>query len=200
MTFSAQLAAAEKTAIVDLTVGSQAVRDRRCEGSTVQQAVGADRFPAPSEAHQAKRQQTLPALHKPNICSGANMPLAAEASSGTPTNPHIPCVEGQNFLLDQVVMRDVLRVLGDSRPHASFSAPDFYASLQMQYLQHIPGSQAGQQGRLLVYLEWLTQRLFQHELAQQHQQLYAAVLEMCKVSQVPVQVMPSAPQLASATA
>ena len=152
----------------------------------MQQAAGADRLPGPSEAHQATHQQTSQTLHKPESCSWAHMPLASEHSSGTPLKPYIPCVEGHNLLLDHVVMRDILRVLGDSRP------PNLYACLQKQYLQHIPRFQAEQQGCLLVYLQWLTQRLIQHESAGQHKQLYAAVLKMSKVS---LQVMLSAPQL-----
>ena len=91
--------------------------------------------------------------------------------------------EGQKCLLDHVVLKDILRVLGDSRS-ASFSAPELYASLQVQYLQRIPDSQAENQGRLLVYLEWLTERLLQDSLTAKHEKLYAAVLKLCKASEV----------------
>ena len=145
------------------------------------QNVGADRIPAPTEA---AHHQSLPAVKQRDIRSLADRPLAPQSSTGTPPTPNTSCVEGQSSLLSHVIMRDILRVLGDSRPHASFSAPSLYSSLQLEYLQDIPGSQAEQQGRLLVYLEWLTQRLFQHGSAEQHKRLYATVLEMCKASQV----------------
>lgn len=144
----------------------------------------ADRLSALTETLQPARQQSLSARNQQDIRSPPYMPLAPQSSLGIQPKPPISCVEGQNSLLDQVVMRDILRVLGDSRPRASFSAPNLYASLQVQYLQQIPGSQAEQQARLLVYLEWLTQRLFQHGLAENHAWLYAKVLEICKASQV----------------
>ena len=168
-----------------MTATLKPVRDQhREEGTAVRQNSGADRLPAPTEALQAAHQQVLPALNQRDIRSPLCMPLAPQSSLGTQPKPHMSCVDGQTSLLDHVVMRDILRVLGDSRPHASFSAPSLYASLQLKYLQQISGSQAEQQARLLVYLEWLTQRLFQHGSAEKHERLYATVLEMCKASQV----------------
>ena len=199
MASSAQLAAAQRNAFIDLTrddvdsitASTQPVRDQQQEAITVQQNVGAARLPAPTKAFQATNQKTLSVLNQQDMRSSPHMPLSAQPSSSTQPTPHTSCVESQNSLLDHVVLRDILRVLGDSRPHASFSSPNLYASLQVQYLQQISGYQAEQQGRLLVYLEWLTQRLFQRGLSEKHSRLYAQVLEMCKASQVHERFSPS---------
>ena len=192
MASSAQVTAAKSSTFVDLTTddvdgitaSTQPVRDQHQKATTVQQDVGADRLQAPKEALQATHQQTVSALNQQDMSSSPYMTLAPQPTSGFQPVPHTPCVEGRNVLLDHVIMRDILRVLGDSRPQTSFSTANLYASLQLQYLQRISGHQAEQQGRLLVYLEWLTQKMFQHGLAEKHKRLYAKVLEMCQASQV----------------
>ena len=203
MASSAGVAAGQSSTFVDLTHDDDdnmpsydhAVRDQQRDKGTTVQNVSADRLPAPTEAFGDS--QISPALSQQNICRLLCMSLAPQerqVTAGTPLKPGISAVEGQDCLLDHVVMKDILRVLGDSRPDAASFAPKLYGSLQAQYLQRIPDSQAEHQGRLLVYLEWLTQRLFQHGLAAKHEMLYAAVLDMCKASQVHLHVS-SAPKV-----
>ena len=100
------------------------------------------------------------------------------------TQPPAVSPEGQEFLLDQAILLDILRVLSNSWHLEGPRAPTSYDSLHVHYLQHIPRSQAEHQGRMLVYLEWLTRRLSRLGMIGQHQKLYAAALEAYKGSEV----------------
>ena len=162
------------------------VQDQQhAEEITLQPKIDVNRLPATAEVPLGSSQQLSPAQKQQVICRLLYVPLAFHnrQPSADLHQSHMSAVEGQNCLLDHVVLKDILRVLGDSRSD-SFSAPELYASLQVQYLQRIPDSHAENQGRLLVFLEWLTERLLQDSLTAKHEMLYAAVLKLCKASEV----------------
>ena len=192
------MAAEESSICIDLTVQDnndsstccpQTYTQQNDKVARLQQGVPTGRHPAPqAEAHA--QSQHLEAQTQSLLCASLlYMPLAKQIHaelqpSGIPAKPHIAAAEGQDCMLDHVMMMDILRVLSDSRPAEGSDPSALYGSLQVQYLQGLPDCQAFHQGRMLVYLEWLTQVLFQRGLTIKHQVLYAFTLDMCKATQV----------------
>lgn len=183
--------AGESIICVDLTnddddsVSADAQPAQHDEATTLQQKVESDWLAATAEVSVNPPRQLMP-IHNEKVTRRLlYMPLAPQRKqpSANPHRPHIPAAEGHNCLLDHVVLKDILRVLGDSLSD-SISAPELYMSLQVQYLRQISDSQAEHQGRLLVYLEWLTQKLLQCGLTAKHEMLYTVVLKLCKASEV----------------
>lgn len=155
-------------------------------GITLQQETGENRLPTTAGMPLGSSWQLTAAENQQVTCRLLTTPLTSQKSQPSSANLHEPrmsAVEGHSCFLDHVVLKDILRVLGESRSHSS-SAPELYASLQVQYLQQIPESQAENQGRLLVYLEWLTERLLQDALTAKHEILYTAAFQLCKASEV----------------
>lgn len=195
------MAAEESSICIDLTeqddngsptVFRHAQTQQNDKMARLQQALPTGRHSAAQAEAQAQAQ--IPeAQHQSLSCASVlYIPLAEQPHlqlqpSGLPAKPRTAAVDGQDCMLDHVIMMDILRVLSDSRPAEASDPPALYGSLQVQYLQGLPDCQAFHQGRMLVYLEWLTQVLFQRGLTTKHQVLYAFTLDMCKASKVLLQ-------------
>lgn len=155
-------------------------------GITLQQETGTNRLPTTAGMSLGSFRQVTSAENQQVTCRLLTTPLASQKrkpSSANLPEPHMSADEAQSCLLDHVVLKDILRVLGDTQSR-TFSAPEPYASLQLQYLQRIPDPQAENQGRLLVYLEWLTEQLLQDALTAKHEMLYTVAFKVCKASEV----------------
>ncbi len=95
-------------------------------------------------------------------------------------------------VLDHPFMMDVLKVLIDSRPLKDKSPEQpVYVSLSLDYMLLLNQRQAVDQGRVLVFLEWLTVKMWRHGLFQGHESLASYALEKCQAAEVhawPLQV------------
>ncbi|MCJ1242463.1 hypothetical protein MMC14_010471 [Varicellaria rhodocarpa] len=154
-------------------------------GVSLQQKSSAGRLNARTPRSQAHAPRSTAQCQTPTEPVLLRMPLASSELQrlGLQAKPQTAAIDGQDGLLDHVAMMDVLRVLDDSRPGEGRATVVSFRSLQPHYLQGLSETQAFHQGRVLVYVEWLTYTLYRHGMTVQHERLYAAVLEMCKASQ-----------------
>ena len=88
-------------------------------------------------------------------------------------------------------MMDALSVLTYSQPAAQKSDQPRFASLDVQYMQLLSQAQAVDQGRLLVFLEWLTVKMCQRGLLTEHMALVNYVLLSCQAAKVRVRRLSS---------
>ncbi len=81
-------------------------------------------------------------------------------------------------------MMDAFSVLTYSPAAAQKSDQPSFASLDVQYMQQLSQAQAVDQGRLLVFLEWLTVKMCQRGLLNEHMALANYVLLSCQAAKV----------------
>ena len=131
---------------------------------------------ADSTQQQQQQQQ-----QQAQVCTG---PLAQYQ---TPSQPRVPTPNLSDpalHLLDHIFMMDALSVLTYSQPAAQKSDQPGFASLDVQCMLQLSQAQAVDQGRLLVFLEWLTVRMCQRGLVTEHMALVNFVLLSCQAAKV----------------
>ena len=136
----------------------------------------------------AQRQQVM--LAQPHM----QMQMPKQASAHLQRTPHLsnpaPSLPDPALhTLDSMFMRDVLSVLIYNRPTDQLQRPPTFASLQVDAMQLLTPAQALDQGRTLVFLEWLTVKICQHGLLNEHESLTRYVLSKCKAAQVSLSYM-----------
>ncbi|KAL0023706.1 hypothetical protein WJX79_005184 [Trebouxia sp. C0005] len=103
----------------------------------------------------------------------------------TPSQPRVPApnlTDPALHLLDHTFMMDALSVLTHSQAAAHRSDQPGFASLDVRYMQLLSQAQAVDQGRLLVFLEWLTVKMCQRGLCTAHMALVNDVLLSCQAA------------------
>ena len=131
----------------------------------------------------AQRQQVMLAQHH------MQMQMPEQASADLQLTPHLsnpaPSLPDPALhTLDAIFMRDVLSVLIYNRPTDQSQHSPTFASLQTDVMQLLTPAQALDQGRALVFLEWLTVNICQQGLLNEHESLTRYVLSKCKAAQV----------------
>ena len=113
-------------------------------------------------------------------------PLAQYQAPSQPRVPAPNLTDPALHLLDHTFMTDALSVLTYSQAAAQRSDQPGFASLDVQYMQLLSPAQAVDQGRLLVFLEWLTVKMSQRGLLTEHMALANYVLLSCQAAKVMV--------------
>ncbi len=133
------------------------------------------------ESHVQQATSTQQQQQQAQVCKG---PLAQYQ---TPSQPRVPApnlTDPALHLLDHTFMMDALSVLTYSQAAAQKSDQPGFASLDVQHMQLLSQAQAVDQGRLLVFLEWLTVKMCQRGLLTEHMALVNHVLLSCQAAKV----------------
>lgn len=134
------------------------------------------------QATSAQQQQ-----QEAHVCKG---PLARYPTPSQP-KPAFNLTDPALHLLDHTFMMDALSVLTYSQPAAQKSDQPDFASLDVQYMQMLSQAQAVDQGRLLVFLEWLTVKMCQRGLLTGHMALVNYALLNCQAAKVMIRRLSS---------
>ena len=143
-----------------------------------------------SAQHRHAAHQSLQSLSAQLQQQGTHKTSQAFRVSQFSANPVSTLTDPALHFLDQNFMQDVLRVLIDSRP-APPSCSEFmsvFTSLSSEYMQLLNDAQIEHQGQTLVFLEWLTVKMFKHGLSLKHHELTEWVLLKCRAIQASLSI------------
>ncbi|KAL0020687.1 hypothetical protein WJX77_000534 [Trebouxia sp. C0004] len=168
---------------------SNGLRDADQHPAQAAQLVGSDAshaHPQPQRPLKLQSAQHYPESHVQQATSAQQQQQEAHvlAQHYTPSQPRILAnlTDPALHLLDHTLMMDALSVLTYSRAAAQKSDQPGFASLDVQYMQRLSQAQAVDQGRLLVFLEWLTVKMCQRGLLTEHMALVDYVVLSCQAA------------------